>query len=533
MANANDVPTRDITDPLIGRVLGGRYQVVRKLGEGGLGSVYVARQVAVGRDVAVKVLHEDIAAKEVHRQRFEREAKALAQLRHPNIIGIVDFGVDDGTSFLVMELSEGAPLGQVIDAGPLAIPVALDLVRQMLRALAYAHGQRLVHRDLKPANILVRRLPDGSSHLVVLDFGIAKFLDDEQAGVTSVGAILGTPAYMAPEQATGSAAKTMIDVYAAGLVAYELLTGRRPFIERDRAALLRAHMTAAPPIPTTLRPELGAISGVDGFLLKALEKKPANRYADAVVMLEAFERIATGIISSPSLPSPRVSFPSMPSQAVAAKSEPSLAFAQTVVEPVARMQGLGRTKLIVAAAIASALVLMMIGMGVYLLIEPDAPPPVAVPVPVVPVVPPVSAPPPSPLAQGVPEELAVLHRTIIAGAMPARSQLNPLYRYNLLHPTDARGQLLLGRTYTDRRWYSDATEAYAEACTRDRASAQDERLRADLVRIAAGPRFGPAAGEVIVSCLGISARAELIAAAQANSDAEARARLEALAAQLR
>ncbi|MFO0696531.1 MAG: serine/threonine-protein kinase [Polyangiales bacterium] len=512
-------------DRLLGRTLAGRYQVLRRLGAGGLGTVYVARQLAVGRDVAVKVLHDAIADSPEHRQRFEREAKALAQLRHPNVIGILDVGSDEGTSFLVMELFEGRPLGDVLAEGGVPTVIALELVRQLLRALAYAHGLRIIHRDLKPANILVRRLPDGSPHLVVLDFGIAKFLDDEggPSSLTKQGAILGTPAYMAPEQATGGVARPMLDVYAAGLVAFELLVGRRPFPETDRAELLRAHLMVAPPLPSSLRPELATIPGLDAFLLKALEKKPANRFADGIQMLEAFERIAPPLAMTPSSPGV-VAVAPPPAMPVAVERPPS----------VAGMPG-GRLLVILLAVGVTAALVLGLAVMLFLRSEPEAAPAPAPRAVQAPIAPTASAPPPgpSPLSGEPPAEIASLQRTILNGGRPSRDGLQPLYRYNAAHPEDARGELLLGRTYTDRRWFSDATTAYAEACRRDRASASDPRLRADLIRISAGPRFGDAAGRVVATCLGRSAVTEVEAAAAAQTDAASRERLEALASQLR
>lgn len=508
-------------DPRIGQTLGGRYVVERKLGDGGLGSVYAGRQLAVGRAVAIKLLHADVAARGEHRQRFEREAQTLAALRHPNIVGIVDFGVDGDASYLVMELAEGRTLAERIAEGPLPLPVAIDLVRQLLRALACAHALQIVHRDLKPANIIVRDLPDGSQHLVVLDFGIAKFLDEpDQPALTKQGAILGTPAYMAPEQATGGTARPTVDVYAAGLVVFEILTGRRPFLDTDRGALLRAHLMAPAPLPTSIRPELASIAGIDGFVLKALEKKPANRFEDAARMLEAFESSVRGAAArESSVPTPApASTPASTPVSPAPSAHPQTPAARRWPLPVAAsaVLALGGVAWFVARSMSAPAAL---------------PPPPVVPLP--PVIPAIASPTaPTPLDRGIPPELESLHRAIDAGQNPSRERLQTLYRYNAAHPDDARGELLLGFTCASRRWYSDATEAYDAACRREPSSSNHPRLRADLIRIAGTNRFGEPAGRVVASCLGSGARREVEAAARSATDSDTRERLQALAARL-
>ena len=170
-------PFNAASDPLIGRKLDGRYEVLERLGEGGVGVVYRGRQVQLGRFVAIKVLHQDTAASPEWRRRFEREAKALSALAHPNVVPVTDSGIDGGVPFLVMELLEGKTLADLIKEGPLPLWRALDIARQTLRGLAFAHGKGIVHRDLKPANVFLQALPDQADHVRLLDFGMAKFLE--------------------------------------------------------------------------------------------------------------------------------------------------------------------------------------------------------------------------------------------------------------------------------------------------------------------------------------------------------------------
>lgn len=549
----------------IGRLFGKRYRIDRELGSGGLGTVFVARHATLDRDVAVKLMRDDIAARPEYRERFEREARALAQLRHPNIVTVLDFGVEEDTSFLVMELAEGRTLDRfVVEESP-SIELAIAIVRQLLRALAYAHANKIIHRDLKPANLIVRKLTESSVHVVVLDFGLAKIVDDTNPALTQKGAILGTSAYMAPEQASGGNAKPSLDVYAAGLIAFETFTGRRPFLETDRGALLRAQVATPPPLPSSIRPELAEIAGLDAFLLRALEKKPTNRFVDAGQMLEAFERIVGASTASESRVIPRgpsspdlgrftpssvpreSSVPTTPTgptlpqaalgSAVAAQTPTgSTPSAHLGPAPAASSSPASRPRasVLIGVSVLGLLGIAMIAVGAWVYVHRDAPPPPPVPTIALPAI---AVPTPgagaSPLSGEPPDELAVLHRTILAGGLPSRSALQTLYRYNASHPDDARGYLLLGRTSTDRRWFSDATDAYEEACEREPRSGFDERLRADLVRFARLDRFGPKAADLVVSCVGAPAIPIVeTAITEAESD-EQRERLTSLRDRLR
>ncbi|HET9361046.1 MAG TPA: serine/threonine-protein kinase, partial [Vicinamibacterales bacterium] len=224
------------------------YELTGHLGSGGMGDVYQARDLKLGRSVAVKVLPEAFAADPDRIARFEREAKVLASLNHPNIASIYGLEEAGGRHLLVMELVEGDTLAAQIARGPLAVERALDLAQQIADALEAAHEKGVVHRDLKPANVKVT--PDGK--VKVLDFGLAKAMEMSPAAATisnsptltalatSAGVILGTAAYMAPEQARGGAVDKRADIWAFGVVLYELLTGRRPFAGETASEILAA-----------------------------------------------------------------------------------------------------------------------------------------------------------------------------------------------------------------------------------------------------------------------------------------------------
>ena len=275
-------------DPLIGRTLDGRYEVLGRLGEGGVGVVYRGRQTHLGRFVAIKVLHQDAAGIPEWRRRFEREAKALSALAHPNVVPVTDFGIDGGLPFLVMELLQGKTLGELIKEvpGPLPLGRTVDIVRQTLRGVAFAHGKGIVHRDLKPANVFLQELPDQADHVRLLDFGMAKFLEGSSSrtvpeNLTRAGIVFGTPAYMSPEQVKAGAVDARSDVYAAGILLFELLAGRRPFVADSYEGYMGAHLTQPVPSLAKVRPKIPAARLFQAFIERAMAKKPAERFEDA------------------------------------------------------------------------------------------------------------------------------------------------------------------------------------------------------------------------------------------------------------
>jgi len=311
-------------DPLIGRKLDGRYEVLERLGEGGAGVVYRGRQTHLGRFVAIKVLHQGTASSAEWRRRFQREAIALSVLAHPNVVPVTDFGVDHGVAFLVMELLEGQTLGDLIKKGPLPFWRALEIGRQTLRVLAFSHLKGVVHCDLKPNNVFLQALPDKADHVRLLDFGMAKFVEDssssrDEAELVRAGLRLGTPAYMSPEQVNGTPTDARTDVYAAGLLLFELLAGRRPFVTDSTEGYLRAHLTAPVPSLARVRPGLARAALFQTVVEKAMAKKPAARFEDAYAMAVALEdvvaRLPAAVVSGGRAEAQRKTLPRAPSAA--------------------------------------------------------------------------------------------------------------------------------------------------------------------------------------------------------------------------
>ena len=262
-----------------GTVLKGTYRVEQELGRGGMGTVFLATHLGLEKRMAVKVLSPRAVASAESLARFEREAKVAGRVSHPAMTHVIDFGLEQGTPYIVMEFVDGVELAQLIDRnGALPPRQAVAVMRQLISLLRAAHALGIVHRDLKPANIkVIEEAPDtGQLFVKVLDFGIAKVLGDMAGALTSEGMMVGTPAYMAPEQISGKPIDGRTDLYAAGLIFHEMLSGKRAYQGETIARILHAQMTELPPAITRPLPEV-----VHQTLRKFHEKRPEDRFQDA------------------------------------------------------------------------------------------------------------------------------------------------------------------------------------------------------------------------------------------------------------
>jgi len=275
-------------DTLIGTLFDGRYQIVRKLGSGGMANVYLAEDQELGRRVAIKILDDRHARDAQFVERFRREAQNAAGLSHPNIVSIYDRGDSEGTYYIAMEYVEGRTLKELIVArGPSPLGIAIDYTRQILSALRFAHRNGIVHRDIKPHNVIV----DGEGRVKVMDFGIARAGAASQ--MTEAGSIIGTAQYLSPEQARGAPVDQTSDLYSTGIVLYELLTGTVPFTGETPVEIAMKHLSQVPAPPSTHRAEVPR--DLDYVTLRALAKDSTDRYHSAEEMDSDLERIARGI----------------------------------------------------------------------------------------------------------------------------------------------------------------------------------------------------------------------------------------------
>lgn len=262
-----------------GQVLDGRYTLVHRLGSGGMADVWRAQDAGLGREVALKVLHENFARDAEFVERFRREASAAAKLQHPNVVGVFDRGEVEDTYYIAMEYVDGSSLRELIDRG-LNIGEAVEVARQMLGAAEFAHDRGIVHRDLKPLNVLI----DRSGRIRVTDFGIARAGGSE---ITRTGSVMGTAQYLSPEQAQGRDVTPASDIYSVGVMLFEMLTGRVPFDADSPVAIAMKQVSEAPPPPSSINPAVPA--ALDAVVLRALAKDPANRYRSAAEMVAALD----------------------------------------------------------------------------------------------------------------------------------------------------------------------------------------------------------------------------------------------------
>jgi len=273
-------------DAMIGTLAAGRYRILRLLGEGGMGQVYLAEHVAIEKRVALKVLRAEYANKGEIVTRFQQEAISASRIKHPNVLDVFDFGqLENGCFFLAMEFLEGNDLAdelarrRVLDAA-----MGIRISMQICRALAAAHANGVVHRDMKPENVFLQRTADGEEIVKIVDFGIAQLRSKDTAIVetkrrlTRTGMIFGTPEYMAPEQASGKHADLRSDIYSVGIIMYEMFTGAVPFTGDTFLGVLSKHLSEPTPTMNAVYPELAISASLQGVIMHALEKEPTVRY---------------------------------------------------------------------------------------------------------------------------------------------------------------------------------------------------------------------------------------------------------------
>ena len=297
--SSSSLPAADGAEAsLVGEVLDGRYKVVKKLGEGGMGEVYAAEHVHIEKKVAIKLLRPEIVSNQEAVTRFRQEARSASSIGHRNIIGIDDFGqLKDGRIYLCMELLKGAPLNDMIKE-PLPVDRLLNILIQTGHGLAAAHAKGIIHRDMKPENIFVTQGPNGEDIPKLLDFGIAKVAGQEgQNHLTRTGTIFGTPFYMAPEQAMGQAVDGRVDIYAMGVICYEVFAGSLPFRGESFMGILTQHITTEPEPVAQRAAKAGRTlpPGLAEVIAKALAKDPDKRYRTMDEFVNALIAVYRGI----------------------------------------------------------------------------------------------------------------------------------------------------------------------------------------------------------------------------------------------
>src|SRR5262245_33522536 len=296
-------PSPPTDDPLIGRVLSDRYRIVRKIGEGGMGAVYQAEHALIEKKIALKILFQDLTRRPDLIARFLQEAKSASRIGHENVIDISDFGQSpEGLVFIAMEYLDGQDLGKMLKGtGAMDWERARPILMQITKGLRAAHGNGIIHRDMKPENVYLIQREGRPDFVKVLDFGIAKIVNDDTGGpaLTQTGMIFGTPEYMSPEQAQGSAPDHRVDVYAVGCIMYHMLTGQVPFTADNFMGILTKHLLEPAVPPRKRRPDLEIPADVEAVCLRAMEKDRDKRYPD----MDSFYRALGGAGGIPFEPS--------------------------------------------------------------------------------------------------------------------------------------------------------------------------------------------------------------------------------------
>ncbi|HKN69281.1 MAG TPA: serine/threonine-protein kinase [Gemmatimonadaceae bacterium] len=292
---------QNATGDLVGAIIADRYHVIGKLGEGGMGQVYLAEHVKMGRRSALKVMNPALVKDADAISRFNREAANASRINHPNVADVYDFGeTPDGIIYLAMELVEGPTLTKVIEEqGPLPPSRVATIVRQASEALAVAHDMGIVHRDLKPDNIMLARNRDGSDCAKIVDFGIAKAADSAAQKVTKTGLVIGTPEYMSPEQLAGDTLDGRSDIYSLALVAFNMLTGKLPFPAETAQESMIMRLTEPPRKLVQMRPEIPWTEPVQAALDRALQRDVNARYASASEFGRALSSALEGMSAAP------------------------------------------------------------------------------------------------------------------------------------------------------------------------------------------------------------------------------------------
>jgi serine/threonine-protein kinase len=290
-------PGRDTqADPLIGKTLAGRYRIVRKIGQGGMGAVYRGEHVKMNRPTAIKVLTSELSGNPEFVARFEREAAMAARISHPNAVSIYDYGeAEDGIVYLAMEFLEGEPLSAILKSeGALNLDRVLRITRQAADALHAAHKLGIIHRDFKPDNMIICRRDDHQDWVEVLDFGIAKetAVDAEKQALTKTGFVLGTPQYMSPEQVKGELLDPRSDLYSLAIVCYEMITGVLPFGgDSPQSQMIKRILEQPIPI-SQARPQLWLPSAVEQVVMRGLSILPAHRFSTTIEFASSLEQAA-------------------------------------------------------------------------------------------------------------------------------------------------------------------------------------------------------------------------------------------------
>ena len=525
---------------LSGQVIEDRYEIVERLAEGAMGVVYRGRRLQLDRPVAIKVMNATLPSAMEGRKRFEREAKLMAKLEHPHCVSIIDYGLHKQKPYVVMELVRGRSLFELLDEQKrFDVPRAVEIMRQVLSGLAHAHEQGIIHRDIKPANIMVTPKAPLGLHVRILDFGLARML--EASTSMSNGVAVGTPSYMAPEQCRGDELDPRVDVYACGIVLFEMLTGKKPFIAGDPISIVKLHIEQPPPRLADIVP--GNYGALEDIIARALEKDPADRYPSAVAMAEALDAAVSGrntpeptamlMLVKPEKsdpppaqkpkPAPSADLPITVGSSVHIKPESPGSSVRRQL-PVSRMRWLVLAALLFAgAAIAFAIVMRDHWLGARGGERLDAAAVVVVDKGIDAAV----VAPPDPAG-----DLAAQARQLAATGK-TQAAIDMLVKARKVYPTSSVLALTLAKLYFDKMWWADGLANLREAVKHDPTLKTDEELIKMVVRaFITTPSYDYRLANFLVE-LGDAARPFVEETANAHPNPSKRSRAQSLLRRMR
>jgi len=509
-----------------------------------MGVVYRGVRMKLDRPVAIKVLHLALPAEMKARERFEREAQMMARLDHPHCVSIIDYGLHDQKPFVVMELVRGQSLHDMLaEQGRFEALRAVDIMRQILSGLSHAHEQGIIHRDIKPANIMITPKAPLGLHVRILDFGLARMVAGGDSSLSSDVAV-GTPSYMAPEQCRGEKADAQADIYACGVVLFEMLTGVKPLTSADPLVTIRMQTDQAPPKLTDLAPG-GNFGVLEDIVAKALAKAPGDRYRSAAAMSEALDAALRGRNAPEStavIPKAKLAATDTPTlipvTSVAKRPERqdrNDRHDRPIVRPVAPSRpilGVFFALLVVAGAVGASLADDIVW---------QMPAPVAVAPPPAPVTP---APQPAPAPAPVPPPPTIETVADPAGGMVLAAKqlatgghvdraIDLLTAGHAIYPDRADLPLLAGKLYFSKFWWNDGIASFREAIKLDASLKDDAEVIAAAVHgFLTTPDWDPRIAQFITE-LGPAALAALDDAAKAQKVPALRGRATALANRMR
>ncbi|HUS33577.1 MAG TPA: serine/threonine-protein kinase [Kofleriaceae bacterium] len=523
---------------LSGAVIEDRYEIHERIAAGAMGVVYRGNRLKLDRAVAIKVMHASLPAAMDGRKRFEREAKLMAKLEHPHCVSIIDYGLHGSKPYVVMELVRGRSLHDlIVEQGRVEPARAVDVLRQVLSGLAHAHEQGIIHRDIKPANIMVTPKAPLGLHARILDFGLARML--EASASMSNGVAVGTPSYMAPEQCRGEQLDARVDIYACGVVLFEMLTGKKPFIEKDPISIIKKALEE--PVPKMADVTPGDYGALQDVVERALAKSPGDRYPTAVAMAEALDAALSGRVAPEATtevplaaiatkradpeatrPLPSADVPITVGSSVRVKPEPPGSSIRREL-PRSRMRMVVLGGVVVVAAAAIALVVFRDRLFAseaprekIVVVEDKAPPP---------------APAPAPRD---PADEIVASAVELADAGKTQAAIDSLVKARRVYPDSARLAHTLGKLYFAKMWWNDGLANLRDAVKLDPTLRADPELIAIAARaFTTTPSYDHRLASFLLELDPEKTKAALEDIARARPNPDIRSRVQALVKRLR